>query len=122
MSVRYTFAIFLLLGSRSLLKAQSTLKAPPSGGNKLAWVGERIGITDVIVQYNRPGVKGREGHVYGTPVVHENYMDLSVIFGSSKAAPWRAGANENTTIEFSTPVKIEGAEFGGREIWLFCGV
>jgi tetratricopeptide (TPR) repeat protein len=29
-------------------------------------------------------------------------------FGTSKAAPWRAGANENTTIEFSTAVKIEG--------------
>ena len=29
-------------------------------------------------------------------------------FGSSKSAPWRAGANENTTIEFSTDVKIEG--------------
>jgi len=29
-------------------------------------------------------------------------------FGTSKAAPWRAGANENTTIEFSNDVKIEG--------------
>ncbi|MGV3657136.1 MAG: DUF2911 domain-containing protein, partial [Chitinophagaceae bacterium] len=29
-------------------------------------------------------------------------------FGTSKAAPWRAGANENTVIEFSGDVKIEG--------------
>ena len=29
-------------------------------------------------------------------------------YGTSKAAPWRAGANENTTIEFSTDVSIEG--------------
>ena len=29
-------------------------------------------------------------------------------FGSSKAAPWRAGANENTVLQFSTDVKIEG--------------
>src|SRR5215210_4865370 len=29
-------------------------------------------------------------------------------FGNSKASPWRAGANENTTIEFSSDVKIEG--------------
>jgi tetratricopeptide (TPR) repeat protein len=34
------------------------------------------------------------------------FVDLG--FGSSKAAPWRAGANENTTIEFSTDVVIEG--------------
>jgi hypothetical protein len=29
-------------------------------------------------------------------------------YGTSKAAPWRAGANENTTIEFSTDVLVEG--------------
>jgi hypothetical protein len=38
--------------------------------------------------------------------VHVGYKDLG--FGTSKAAPWRAGANENTTITFSTDVKIEG--------------
>lgn len=32
-------------------------------------------------------------------------MDLG--FGTSKRAPWRAGANENTTITFSTPVMVE---------------
>jgi len=26
-------------------------------------------------------------------------------FGTSKAAPWRAGANENSTIEFSTEME-----------------
>ena len=33
-------------------------------------------------------------------------MDLG--FGTSKSAPWRAGANENTTFTFSTDVIIEG--------------
>ncbi len=37
--------------------------------------------------------------------MHVGYKDLG--FGTSKAAPWRAGANENTTITFSTDVKIE---------------
>ena len=85
--------------------AFSQLTIPPDGGNKKAVVGERIGITDVMIHYDRPGVKGREGKIWGQ-LVHVGYTDLG--FGTSKAAPWRAGANENTTIEFSTEVKIEG--------------
>jgi tetratricopeptide (TPR) repeat protein len=81
------------------------LTSLPSGGNKKAAVTERIGITDISLHYDRPGVKGREGKIWGK-VVPERYTDQG--FGSSKAAPWRAGANENTTIEFSTDVAIEG--------------
>ncbi|THU40684.1 DUF2911 domain-containing protein [Niastella caeni] len=83
----------------------SQLLVPPFGGNKKAVVGERIGITDVTIHYNRPGVKGREGKIWGA-LVPKGFTDQG--FGTSKAAPWRAGANENTTIEFSTPVSIEG--------------
>lgn len=85
-----------------------TLKSIPNGNNKKAMVAEQIGITNVEIHYDRPGVKGREGKIYGTPVVHTGYIDQG--FGSSKAAPWRAGANENSTIEFSTDVKIEGKD------------
>ena len=81
------------------------LITPPSGGNKKALVGERLGITDVAINYDRPGVKGREGKIWGD-LVPKGFVDQG--FGTSKAAPWRAGANENTTIEFSTPVSIEG--------------
>ena len=91
---------FLLL---STLDAQLTTL--PDGGNKKAMVGERIGITDVVINYSRPGVKGRDGKIWGQ-LIHTGFTDLG--FGTSKAAPWRAGANENTTIEFSTDVKIEG--------------
>ncbi len=83
----------------------SQLTSTPSGGNKKAIVGERIGLTDVTINYDRPHVKGREGKIWGQ-LVPVGYTDQG--FGSSKAAPWRAGANENTTIEFSTDVKIEG--------------
>jgi hypothetical protein len=82
------------------------LKSIPNGGNKKAMVAEQIGITDVKINYDRPGVKGRDGKIYGTNIVHNGYKDLG--FGTSKAAPWRAGANENTIMEFSTDVKIEG--------------
>ncbi len=57
-----------------------------------AVVTQRIGITDITVNYHRPLANGRQ------------------IWG--KLAPygqvWRAGANENTTITFSDPVTVEG--------------
>jgi tetratricopeptide (TPR) repeat protein len=85
--------------------AQIPLTVAPSGGNKKASVSERIGLTDVTINYDRPGVKGREGKIWGQ-LVHVGFIDQQ--FGSSKAAPWRAGSNENTTFKFSTAVKIEG--------------
>jgi tetratricopeptide (TPR) repeat protein len=53
-----------------------------------------IGLTKVKIVYSRPAVKDRE--VWGNLVPYN--------------APWRAGANENTTITFSNDVKIEGQE------------
>src|SRR5882724_8131684 len=91
-----------IVGAGFCYTATAQLTAVPSGGNKKAVVGERIGITDVTIHYDRPGVKGREGQVWGN-LIHTGYKDLG--FGTSKSAPWRAGANENTTIEFSTDVK-----------------
>ncbi len=78
---------------------------PAVSGNKKASVSEWIGITEVKIDYNRPRVKGREGKIWGN-LVHYGFADLH--YGTSKAAPWRAGANENTTMEFSTDVSIEG--------------
>jgi tetratricopeptide (TPR) repeat protein len=92
------------------------LTVPPGGGNKKAWVGERIGITDVTIHYDRPGVKGREGKIWGQ-LVPVGFVDQG--FGSSKAAPWRAGANENTTIEFSTDVNVEGKPLPAGKYALF---
>ncbi|NKI31319.1 DUF2911 domain-containing protein [Croceivirga thetidis] len=83
------------------MKGQITF---PPDGNKKASVSEYIGITEVKINYSRPGVKGREGQIWGK-LVHYGFADLG--YGTSKAAPWRAGANENTTIEFSTDVLIQ---------------
>jgi tetratricopeptide (TPR) repeat protein len=85
--------------------SQITLTQLPSGGNKKAFVGERVGLTDITIHYDRPGVKGRDGKIWGQ-LVHKGFIDQG--FGNTKAAPWRAGANENTTIEFSNDVMIEG--------------
>jgi len=95
------------------------LKSPPNGGNKKALVGERVGVTDIMITYDRPGVKGREGKIYGTNVVHKGFIDLSVQYGTSKNAPWRAGANENTTMQFSTDVKIEGKDLAAGKYGFF---
>lgn len=86
------------------------------GGNKKASVSERIGITDVSIHYDRPAVKGREGKIWGQ-LVHKGFIDLG--FGTSKAAPWRGGANENTTIIFSTDVMVEGKSLAAGTYALF---
>ncbi|MGZ3853319.1 MAG: DUF2911 domain-containing protein [Flavisolibacter sp.] len=99
---------YLLLFTTAVVLLSTTnaqLTTLPDGGNKKAMVAERIGITDVVINYNRPGVKGREGKIWGQ-LIPAGFNDLG--FGTSKAAPWRAGANENTTIQFSDEVKIEG--------------
>jgi hypothetical protein len=93
--------LFLAFGG--IVNAQ--LKSLPRGGNKKAFVGEQIGITDVVIHYSRPGVKKRDGHIWGE-LIPVGFTELG--YGFKKPAPWRAGANENTTIEFSTDVKIEG--------------
>ena len=64
-----------------------------------ATVSQTIGInSQITITYHRPGVKGREGKIYGTNIVP---------YGGDPM-PWRAGANETTIIEFENDVKIEG--------------
>ncbi|ELR69837.1 hypothetical protein C900_04540 [Fulvivirga imtechensis AK7] len=75
-----------------------------------AEVRQRVGIADVTVNYSRPDVvspqgQDRTGQIWGGLVPY-GYNNLG--FGTSQAAPWRAGANENTTIELSHDATIEG--------------
>ncbi len=79
-----------------------------------AVVSQTIGISTVTVNYSRPSVKGRE--VWGTLVP---YGWNKQAFGLGNEAPWRAGANENTTIKFSHPVKVEGHEVPAGMYGLF---
>lgn len=103
--MKKVFAILVSFVLACMVQSQIILTTIPSGGNKKASLTERVGITDVAIHYDRPGVKGREGKIWGQ-LIPAGFTDQG--FGSSKAAPWRAGANENTTIEFSNDVKIEG--------------
>lgn len=92
------------------------LTTPVYGGNKKAWSGERVGLTDVTIHYDRPAVKGRDGKIWGG-LVKEGFFAPD--FGSNKTTPWRAGANENTTISFSNDVKIEGKPLAAGTYGLF---
>ncbi|MES2377585.1 MAG: DUF2911 domain-containing protein [Bacteroidota bacterium] len=107
-------AIFIITISYQSVYAQMT--AAPSGGNKRASVYEQVGLTDVTVKYSRPHVNGREGKIWGK-LVPVGFVDQG--FGPSKAAPWRAGANESTTIEFSTDVKINGQPLAAGKYGFF---
>jgi len=115
---RLFFAGVLLALSQFFLSNQliAQLTVTPSGGNKKAVVGERIGLTDVLINYDRPGVKHREGQVWGA-LVPVGFTDQG--FGNSKQTPWRAGANENTTIEFTTNVKVEGQPLAAGKYGFF---
>jgi hypothetical protein len=96
--------------------SKAQLTTLPDGGNKKTTVTERIGITDVTINYSRPGVKGRENKIWGQ-LIPVGYADLGL--GDTKAIPWRAGANENTTIEFTSDVTIEGQPLPAGKYGLF---
>ena len=101
-----TYSVFLF--NNPAIAQIPDITTEPDGGNKKAWIGEQIGILKIAINYSRPGVKGREGKIWGTPVAHYGLQDLG--HGTSYAVPWRAGANENTTISFSHKVQIEGKD------------
>jgi hypothetical protein len=96
--------LFFSLALPATFRTQTIL--PSFDANKKATVSERIGVCDVVISFNRPQVKGREGKIWGQ-LVHYGFRDLEGGEFTSKASPWRAGANENTTIEFSTAALIE---------------
>ena len=63
---------------------------------------QTIGISTVTVNYSRPSVKGRQ--VWGNLVPYGWNVQG---FGAGNEAPWRAGANENTTITFSHDATVQ---------------
>lgn len=110
----------LLVGMACAVFAQ--LPSPPSGDNQKSSVTQMIGVVKVTIDYSSPDVHGpngedRKGKIWGTTVAHYGYIDQG--FGTSKAAPWRAGANENTTISFSHDVTIGGTVVKAGKYSLF---
>lgn len=82
-----------------------------------ASVSQTIGITDVTVVYHRPSVNKRE--IWGKL---EPWGFVYRGFGTSQKAPWRAGANENTTIEFQHDVSVAGKPLPAGKYGLLMGL
>jgi len=70
--------------------AQPALTLPQSSPK--ASISQTVGLTEMAIRYHRPAVNKRT--VWGDLVPYDEV--------------WRAGANENTTISFSTPVTVNG--------------
>jgi len=83
---RLTLLLLFFLGSQLTAQMELPRKSPRAS------VSYTIAYTTVDIDYSSPAVKGRS--IWGEL---EPYNQL-----------WRAGANEATTIEFSTPVRVEG--------------
>src|SRR5438045_9234239 len=81
---------FAIAALGQIASAQNDLNLPDV--SQAAEAKQRIALTDITVKYHRPLVNGRK--IWGGLVPYGKV--------------WRAGANENTTIEFSNPVSVEG--------------
>ena len=70
-----------------------------------ASVSQTIGVdTDITFDYSRPGVKGRT--IWGELVPYG--LAPGNKYSEEKPFPWRAGANEKTTIAVSSDVLVDG--------------
>ena len=84
------------------LAAQAFYLTVPFGSQR-ASVTQTIGLTDISMTYDRPGVDGRK------------IWDGLVPYDSV----WRAGANVNTVIAFTSPVTIGGKQLPAGRYGLF---
>lgn len=94
--VRKCYFVAILMGAALALgvlpvQAQERGNTLPRVSPNAA-VSQTIGVTEVKITYGRPSVRGRE--IFGGLVP---YGEI-----------WRTGANEATTISFSSPVQVEG--------------
>lgn len=88
---KWLLAVACLLGAAQFCAAQSFVIDLPDQSQH-AIVMQRIGFTNITIDYHRPLVGGRP--IWGKLVPY--------------GQPWRAGANQNTTIEFTDAVQVEG--------------
>ncbi len=104
-------AMIFVLGS-PMIQAQGKTKVRPS---LKADVSQTIGLdTNINISYSRPGVKGRK--IWGELVPYG--LTPGNKYSKNKPFPWRAGANEMTTVEFSKPVLVEGKELSAGKYGL----
>lgn len=111
-----------VLSAASLLFAAVTsaqLDLPPSGNNPRATITEEVGITSITLKYSRPDVNKREGKIWGDGNIVTYGFSTQNFITNKNTSPWRAGANECTTISFEHDVKIEGQPLKAGTYGLF---
>lgn len=89
MKQKITFTLAIIMVANMGLFAQQIQMPQASPSAKIA---QKIGLTDVTVDYSRPGTKGRK--IFGELVPYGEV--------------WRTGANGATILTFSTDVEIDG--------------
>jgi hypothetical protein len=90
-TLRSSLFCLLIAAMSGVSPAQSFVLDLPFASQR-AEVSQTVGLTDITIKYHRPLVKDRK------------IWNGLVPYGQV----WRAGANENTTINFTDPVLIEG--------------
>jgi Protein of unknown function (DUF2911). len=90
--------LVVMLGILTSVVSWAQMTLPPNGNNQKSEVSQYLGLVKVTIVYSSPDVAGREiwGKIVPYGLTEQNPL------------PWRAGANENTTISFSHDVDVEG--------------
>ena len=101
--MRNLITVLVVALGASGLHAQEAKKIEFPQPSPLAFVKERVGVTDVSIEYSRPSV--RERRIFGGLVPYGEV--------------WRTGANAATRITFSTDVKLGGAAVPAGSYALF---
>lgn len=89
-AIQYSLLMLLLLGTQFSFAQYQIGLVPRTSPDRAVY--QKIGLTEVHINYGSPAVKGRT--IWGAL---EPYNEV-----------WRAGANNATTVEFSSDVLIEG--------------
>ena len=87
---RFALGAISLAAAAGAALGQAPIVVPEASPK--ASISQTIGLTDITISYHRPAVNQRK--VWGGLVPYNE--------------TWRAGANENTTITFSTPATVGG--------------
>lgn len=95
--------------------AQTVVELPQA--SQRATTTQRVGLTDIAVNYSRPAVNGRK--IWGEVVPYG--FTLPTVDGKDKA-PWKTGANMNTTLSFTHEVNVEGKPIAAGTYGFFVAV
>jgi tetratricopeptide (TPR) repeat protein len=95
LKISSTLIIICLLAGKLAYGQFHTMKIPQA--SNYVTETQRLAVTDITLTYHSPATRGRD--VWNNP---------NVIPQNGTPIPWRAGANMNTTITFSTDVSING--------------